>query len=132
MTDPRLQGMDVRFNGRTLRVTVLCEHPPATANPKAFDAFALRLQTAARGPSLRMAVVAGSMTGKSISLEVVVNTDETSEVLEQRLSIAIEREKVSPAALIVIEEMEPVSATMFWTKLRGVAVDQVAKEKRRS
>ncbi len=122
--DPRLKGMDVRFSGRTLRVSVFCEHAPATETEEAFSAFANRMRLVASGPSLRMAVVKGSLG--------IVNTDEPREVLERRVARGIEHEKVAPAVVLVSDELEPVSAAMFWTKLRGAAVDQVAKERQRS
>lgn len=131
--DPRLKGMDVRFNGRTLRVSVFCDHAPATETEEAFSAFANRMRLVASGPSLRMAVVKGSLgTGGSFALELIVNTDEPREVLERRVARGIEHEKVAPAVVLVSDELEPVSAAMFWTKLRGAAVDQVAKERQRS
>ena len=122
--DPRLKGMDVRFSGRTLRVSVFCEHAPATETEEAFSAFANRMRLVASGPSLRMAVVKGSLG--------IVNTDEPREVLERRVARGIEHEKVAPAVVLVSDELEPVSAAMFWTKLRGAAVNQVAKERQRS
>jgi len=124
--------MDVRYNGRTLRATLQCAHPPVTANREEFTAFAKRMQHAARGAGMRMAVVLGG-GGKAsgIALDIVVNTDETSEVLEARMRKAVERERIA-LTLLTIEEMEPVGAALFWTKLRGVAAETVAKEKNRS
>ncbi len=126
--DPRLHGMDVRFNGRTLRARIACEPCPATS--ERFDALAKRMQTVARGPGLRMAVVTGSMNDAGSLLDATVNTDEPADALAKRLREALDKEEIG--ALVVIEELDPVGATMFWNKLFGVAEATVEQEKKRS
>jgi hypothetical protein len=128
--DPRLHGMDVRFNGRTLRAKIGCEPCPATQERSKFDALAERMKTAARGPGLRMAVVLGSMNALGGLLEIVVNTDEAGQVLHDRLMAALEREGID--AFGIIEELDPVEATLFWTRLIGSAEATVKQEKQRS
>ena len=49
--DPRLQGMDVRYGGRTLRVEILIN------TDESESVVAQRVQAAAKGPKACMAVV---------------------------------------------------------------------------
>jgi hypothetical protein len=128
--DPRLQGMDVRYGGRTLQAKIGCGPGPATQEREKFDALAQRVKTAARGPGLRMAVVSGSMTDSGAYLEIVVNTDESGQVLHDRLMAALKREGID--AFGIIEEWDPVGAAMFWHKLFGAAEATVEQERKRS
>ena len=128
--DSRLQGMDVRFGGRTLRAKIGCEPCPITQDRSKFDALAQRMKMAGRGPGQRMTVVHGSISALGGLLEVVVNTDETGQVLHDRLMAALEREGID--AFGIIEELDPVDATMFWHKLIGADEATVEQERKRS
>ncbi len=130
MKDPRLQGMDIRYEGRTLRAKIGCAPCPTTQEREKFDALAKRMQSAARGPGLRMAVVSGSMYELGGLLEIVVNTDEAGQVLHDRLMAACKREGID--AFGIIEELDPVGAAMFWHKLFGAAQATVEQERKRS
>ncbi len=128
--DPRLQGIQVRYDGRTLRVAVVCDRRPvALYGREVVSEFTGRLQVAARGSAMKMAVVFGPAFARTdIDAVVFVNTDEFSEVLEDRLRKAIEHEGID-GAVLTIEELEPVKAMLFWDKMFNQAVDSIAAEK---
>jgi hypothetical protein len=134
-TDPRLQGMEIKFNGRTMRARIVLERPSWADNRNEFKAFSMRLQGAARGPRLLMAIVAGQDYGEQgLLIDLTVNTDETEKVLEDRLAEALNKEKLvrGSQAILLLEELEPVSASLFWTELKKMAEAQVATERSRS
>ena len=84
-----MTGMEIRFDGRTLTLNIatLAARRPKEAEASRYGELVRR---ALAGPSLRMVVVALSLTADAVHATCVINTDEDCAVLVERLKAALE------------------------------------------
>lgn len=139
--DPRLQGSDLRFGGRTLSAELVFDHPYAWLyddapfsfedNREACNAVANHLRLAASGPLQRMTCVLASFRDSTATITLVVNTDELEGDLQERLRASLEAQGV-PTAILTIGELETQGAAVFWEKVKEDAERSIEAERRRS
>jgi hypothetical protein len=129
--DPRLQGSDLRFGGRTLSAELVFDHPSFEDNREACNAVANHLRLAASGPLQRMTCVLASFRDSTATITLVVNTDELEGALQERLRASLEAQGV-PTAILTIGELETQGAAAFWEKVKEDAERSIEAERRRS
>lgn len=159
--DPRLQGMEIRYGGRTLSFDVLVntdEEP---------EAVALKVKAKAPGPKQVMTLVAaremGSpeitapvwaadgiptyFAGRTVVLQVCLNTDEEASVVSDRILAAArvpgtaeaeamlralctvpESEPVSLAVIVAGGDVEPETARQMWDTAFRASTASVERE----
>lgn len=136
MTDKRLQGMDVRYDGRTLRLRAVM----AAASPPdktKLTPFVEEIRKAVAGPDLRMTMVGLSVQPNAVAAEIFVNTDEDPGPVVGRLRDALQALPLATApwvargkganTILAAEELEAEDARGFWERTFDLVRDDLRR-----